>query len=109
MINDKNNKKKPCYGYNVEGAPILNQEDKAFDYMLRTGGRVSNKFMADKWGFRRCGALIHRLKKQLIQRGGEYVLRDEWKSGPDRWGVNTRYKEWWLEKVEKDNDNNEEA
>lgn len=89
----------PTYGLDAEGNPLCSQEALVLDYLLRTGGRVSNRFMAETWGFHRGSALIHRLKKKLLQQGGNLELRWQDCEGVNRFGARTTWREFWIVKV----------
>lgn len=81
----------------MAGAPLHTQRAVIKDYCISTGNRVSQKWVTDKWGFTRLSAIIFDLKREFEEEGNVYVVKDATVTGVNRFGNETRYKEYWVE------------
>ena len=91
---------KKSYGVDASGKAMRTQVAVIRNYLMEgKHNRVSQKFVADRWGFTRLSAIIYLLKDDPEREGGEYAVFDQRMSVLNRFGNITHPKEYWIEKV----------
>ena len=84
----------------MDGKAMRTQVDVIRNYLqANPEHRVSQKFVADKWGFTRLSAIIFILKDDLEREGGKQFVNDRRMSVLNRFGNMTHPKEYWIEDV----------
>lgn len=90
---------KKSYGLSEEGNLMSTQMAVIKDYCIKTGKRITQAMVTEKWGFTRLSGIIFKLKEQLEREGNKFVICDEYVSGVNRYGNTCHFKEYWIEEA----------
>lgn len=83
------------YGITKDGRILRTQEDVVF-YALEEGATVTQLWANTHWGFSRLSAIIFNIRERLEKEGRGREVRDRVCTGPNRYGINSHWKEYYL-------------
>lgn len=86
------------YGITKDGRVLRTQEDVVL-YALEQGTTVTQLWANEHWGFSRLSAIIFNIKDRLEREGRNVRVSDRTCTGPNRYGIDSHWKEYYLEPI----------